>query len=45
LDSFEAAVEGGQAAIGFEGTLVDYPLAARAQQILDLANEIDAKEA
>lgn len=44
LESFEAAVDSGKAAIGFEGTLIDYPLATRARQILALAEQLGARE-
>jgi citrate lyase beta subunit len=39
VESFEAAEQAGQAAIGFDGELVDYPLAERSRRLLALAGD------
>lgn len=44
LAEFEEAEHTGKAAMGFEGTLVDYPIADRARQIIQLAQTIGTGE-
>jgi citrate lyase beta subunit len=40
VETFEAAEQAGQAAIGFDGELVDYPLAERSRRLLALAGDM-----
>jgi citrate lyase beta subunit len=44
VETFEAAEQAGQAAIGFNGELVDYPLAERSRRLLALAGDMSPAE-